>query len=58
MMHSHLVLLLLFSFFVSLVFSLLSKDTPAEQLRLGGTMFVGFVAAAFVLGWLMFPFPF
>ncbi len=58
MMHSHLVLLLLFSFFVSLVFSLLAKDTPGEQLRLGGSMFAGFVAAAIVLGWFMYPFPF
>jgi hypothetical protein len=57
-MHSHLALLILFSFFVSLVFALLAKDTAAEQLRLGGTMFAGFVAAAIVLGWLMLPFPF
>ena len=57
-MHSHLLLLILFSFFVSLVFALLSKDTPAEQLRVGGTMFAGFVVAAIVLGWLMYPFPF
>jgi hypothetical protein len=57
-MHSHLLLLVLFSFFVSLVFALLSKDTPAEQLRVGATMFGGFVVAAIVLGWLMYPFPF
>lgn len=57
-MHSHLALLALFAFFVSLVFSLLSKDTPGEQLRFGVTMFAGFIAAAVVLGWLMFPFPF
>jgi hypothetical protein len=57
-MHSHLVLLLLFSFFVSLVFSLLAKDTLAEQLRLGGVMFAGFVLTAVVLGWIMYPFPF
>lgn len=57
MMHSHLVLLILFSFFVSLVFSLLAKDTPGEQLRLGGMMFAGFVAAAVVIGWLMYPLP-
>lgn len=57
-MHSHLLLLILFSFFVSLVFALLSKDTAAEQLRVGGTMFAGFLVAAIVLGWLMYPFPF
>ncbi len=58
MMHSHLLLLLLFSFFVSLVFALLAKDAVSEQLRLGGLMFAGFIAAAVVLGWLMYPFPF
>ena len=57
-MHSHLALLVLFAFFVSLVFALLSKDTPAEQIRFGGRMFAGFIAAAIVLGWLMYPFPF
>ena len=57
-MHSHLVLLVLFSFFVSLVFAVLAKDSVAEQVRLGGMMFAGFVGAAVVLGWLMYPFPF
>ena len=57
-MHSHFLLLVLFSFFVSLVFAVLAKDDLREQLRLGGMMFGGFVAAAIVLGWLMFPFPF
>ncbi len=57
-MHSHFALLVVFSFLVSLVFALLAKDTVAEQVRLGGMMFAGFVAAAVVLGWLMYPFPF
>jgi heme/copper-type cytochrome/quinol oxidase subunit 4 len=57
-MRSHFLLLALFAFFVSLVFSLLAKDDPREQLRFGGMMFAGFVGAAVVLGWLMYPFPF
>ncbi len=57
-MHSHLALLVLFSFFVSLVFALIAKDVVTEQLRLGGMMFAAFIAAALVLGWLMYPFPF
>lgn len=56
-MQSHLLLLTLFAFFVSLVFALLTKDNPREQIRFGGTLFAGFLAAAIVLGWLMFPFP-
>ena len=57
-LQSHLVLLMLFAFFVSLVFAVIAKDTTSEQLRLGGVMFAGFVAAALVLGWLMYPVPF
>ena len=57
-MHSHLLLLILFAFFVSLVFALIAKDEAAEQLRFGGLLLAGFVASAIVLGWLMFPFPF
>ena len=57
-MRSHLLLLMLFAFFVSLVFALLAKDEPREQLRFGGLMFGGFVVSAIVLGWLMYPLPF
>jgi hypothetical protein len=57
-MQSHFLLLTLFAFFVSLIFALLSKDDPKEQLRFGGTLFAGFLVAAIVLGWLMLPFPF
>jgi hypothetical protein len=56
-MRSHLVLLMLFAFFVSLVFAVIAKDETGEQLRLGGLMFAGFVVSALVLGWLMYPFP-
>ena len=57
-MHSHFLLLTIFAFFVSLVFALLTKDDAREQLRFGGMMFGGFLAAAVILGWLMLPFPF
>jgi hypothetical protein len=56
-MRSHFLLLVLFSFFVSLSFALLAKDDVREQARFGGLMFAGFIAAALVLGWLMYPFP-
>jgi len=54
---SHFLVMVLFSFFVSLVFAVLLRDEPREQLRTGGMMFGGFVAAALVLGWLMYPLP-
>ena len=56
-MHSHVLLLLLFAFFVSLVFAMISKDDVRDQLRFGGMLFATFVVAAMVFGWLMFPFP-
>ena len=56
-MHSHLALLLLFAFFVSLVFAVITKDDAREQSRFGGMMFGGFMLVAVVLGWLMYPFP-
>ena len=56
-MQSHIVLLVLFAFFVSLVFAVIAKDDIWEQARLGGLLFAGFVASAVVLGWLMYPFP-
>jgi len=56
-MTSHFALLLVFAFLVSLVFAVLMKDHPREQLRFGALLFGGFVATALVLGWLMYPFP-
>jgi hypothetical protein len=56
-MQSHLVLLVIFAFFVSLVFAVIAKDETQDQLRFGGMMFAGFLASAIVLGWLMYPFP-
>jgi hypothetical protein len=56
-MRSHFALLIVFAFFVSLIFALLAKDDGREQLRFGGVMFGGFIVAAIVLGWMMYPFP-
>jgi hypothetical protein len=56
-MQSHIVLLIFFAFFVSLVFAVIAKDDVREQVRFGGMMFGGFLASAIVLGWLMYPFP-
>jgi len=54
---SHFLLLVLFALLVSVVFAVLMKDEPREQVRFGGILFAGFVASALVLGWLMYPFP-
>lgn len=56
-MTSHLGLLILFAFFVSLVFAVLMREGPREQMRFGLRLFAGFVGAGVVLGWLMYPLP-
>ena len=56
-MTSHLLLLVVFALLVSTVFAALLRDDPRAQLRTGGLMFGGFVAAAVVLGWLLYPLP-
>jgi hypothetical protein len=56
-MTSHLLLLAGFAFFVSLIFAVLAKDRPRDQLRFGGLLFAGFLGTAIAISWLMFPFP-
>lgn len=56
-MTSHFVLLSVFAFLVSLVFAVLMRDEPSTQLRAGALMFGGFLVAAVVIGWLMYPLP-
>jgi len=56
-MASHVLLMTLFSSFVSLVFAVLMRDEPREQLKFGLKLFAGFLVAGVALGWLMFPFP-
>jgi len=56
-MQSHALLLAIFACFVSLVFALLTKDDARQQIQFGGMLFAGFLIAAIVLGWLMYPFP-
>jgi hypothetical protein len=57
MMRSHVVLMLIFSLCVSAVFAGLLREDTHEQFVIGAKMFGGMIAAALVLGWLMFPFP-
>jgi hypothetical protein len=56
-MANHMVLLIVFAFFVSLVFALIAKDDVGEQIRFGAMVFAGFIGSAIVIGWLMYPFP-
>jgi heme A synthase len=56
-MTSHFWIMVLFAFFVSLVFAVLMRDEPREQLKTGGTMLGAFVVAAYLLGWVLYMLP-
>ena len=56
-MTSHVGLMALFAAFVSVVFALLMREEPREQLELGGRLFAGFVGGGLLLGWLMYFLP-
>ena len=56
-MTSHLGLLLIFALLVSTVFAVLMRDQPREQVRFGLRLLAGFIGAALVLSWLMYPLP-
>ena len=56
-MTSHLGLMVVFSLFVSVVFAVLTRESPREQLTLGARLFGGFVGAGLLLGWLLYPLP-
>jgi len=54
---THFPALVIFSFLVSVVFGVLSKEAPRERLVYAAKVFGAFVATALVLGWLMYFFP-
>jgi hypothetical protein len=54
---SHLVLMVIFSLFVSVVFAVLTRDDPKEQIKFGARLFGGFIGAGILMGWLLYPLP-
>lgn len=46
-----------FAAFVSVAFALLMRDEPRDRLRFGLFAFACFLGSAFLIGWLMYPFP-
>jgi hypothetical protein len=54
---THFGTMLLFAFFVSLIFAVIAKDSPREQLTMGAKMFGGFVAAGVIMAWIMLVLP-
>jgi putative Mn2+ efflux pump MntP len=56
MVISHFTAMVLFAFLVSVVFGVLSKDTPRARLIYGAKSFGTFIGIALLIGWLMYPF--
>ena len=54
---SHVLLMLIFAAYVSLVFALLMRDEPRAQVQLGALLFGGLTAVGIVLSWLLYPLP-
>ena len=54
---SHLGLMVIFSLFVSVVFAVLTRDDPRDQMKFGARLFGGFVGAGILMGWLLYPLP-
>ncbi len=56
-MTSHFGWLVLFAALVSIVFAVLARDRPRDQLVFGAQAFGGFVGAAVLAGWLLYFLP-
>ena len=54
---SHFPALVIFAALVSVVFGLLSKDTPRDRCMYGAKVFGTFLGIALALGWLMYFIP-
>jgi len=53
----HLPAMILFAFLVSVVFGVLSRDTPRDRLIYGAKVFGAFVGIALALGWVIYFIP-
>ncbi len=49
--------MLLFSFLVSVVFGVLTKNSPRDRVFYGVKIFAAFMGIGLVLGWIMYPLP-
>ena len=54
---SHIEALSVFALIVSTVFALINKVGIREQLKYVALVFLSFVGFAFVISWVMYPFP-
>lgn len=53
---SHLLSMIVYAFFVSVVLSLIRRDDPKSQLKYGLALFLIMVVGALAFGWFMYLF--
>lgn len=51
----HLIAMTLFAGFVAVVFAIISKNTPREQVAYGVKIFFAFMGIGLALAWVMYP---
>jgi len=56
-MGDHFVLMLIFSFLVSLVFTFIAKNGARERIKYFLFLLASFILLSILAGWLMYPFP-
>lgn len=54
---SHFSAMLLFAFFVSVVFAVLSKQKLRDQVIYGAKVLAAFIGIGLLIAWFMFPIP-
>jgi hypothetical protein len=52
-MTTHVGMMAWFAVCVSIVFAVLMRDEPRDQVRMAGRLFGGFVLGAYVTGWIL-----
>ena len=55
-LQSHLISMIVYAFFVSLVLSLLRRDDRKSRIKYGLSLFLVMVAGALAFGWFMYLF--
>ncbi|HSG01234.1 MAG TPA: hypothetical protein VLA20_08880 [Vicinamibacterales bacterium] len=53
-MTTHFGVMLLYAAAISVVFGTLLRDDVPSQLRLGARIFIGLMAGAYLVGWLLY----
>lgn len=53
---SHLLSMIVYAFFVSVILSLIRRDDPKSRLKYGLSLFLIMVVGALAFGWFMFLF--